>query len=305
MPIDAHVPFIADADLEQIANDLLSRYEREIEPILQPPVPVEQIADFLLQLNLEWLDIPDTDTEPILAYLDPKDRAIRLNERRLAYFSQYPGTYEYTLAHEIGHYQLHVSADDSVSPEQAYVCRAPQQPKDRREWQAEQFASYLVLPASLLLPAITGVNLCRWPSLYRLRDQFHVSITALRIRLEKLGCLYVTPTGRLYPSRAAANVDQRQESQRLVSLGQFYRMLGETARAREVYEQALILARALGNRAEEARLSWQLGLLYADTDQARATALMSACVAYERETGHPQAEADAAQVACLQAQKSG
>ena len=121
MQINPDVPFIPDATLEELANELLERYGRDIEPIYKPPVPVEKIADFLLELNLEWRDIPDTEAEPILAYLDPGSKTIRLNERRLAFFEQYPGTYQYTLAHEIGHYQLHLLGD--AQPDQAYVCR--------------------------------------------------------------------------------------------------------------------------------------------------------------------------------------
>lgn len=299
MQINPQVSFIPKARLEALANSLLARYGREIEPIFGPPVPVEKIADFLLELNLEWLEIPDTEAEPILAYLDPRSRTIRLNERRLAHFEQYPGTYQYTLAHEIGHYQLHLLGDRSG---QAYVYRYQQQRKDRREWQAERFASYLLLPESLLLPAIEGVNLDRWPALYRLRDQFQVSITALRIRLEELGCLIVTPEGRLYPNRAAATADQRQEVRRLISQGQLYVRLGQVELARQAYHQALELARVWDSRQAEACLAWQLGLLYADTNPALAAELMSTCVAYEREIGHPEAEIDAERVARL---KSG
>jgi tetratricopeptide (TPR) repeat protein len=302
MQINPQVPFISDASLEELADELLDRYEREIEPIFRPPVPVEGIADFLLELNLEWLEIPDTKTEPILAYLDPRSKTIRLNERWLIYFEQYPGTYEYTLAHEIAHYQLHLLGDEG-QPGQAYVYRFQQMPKDRREWQAERFASYLLMPASLLLSAIEGENLYQWSTLYRLRDQFQVSITALRIRLEDLGYLHVTANGQLYPSQTAAISDQRREVRRLVSLGQLYRTLGEGEQAREVYQQALNIAQALGNRRDEAFLAWQLGLLYADTDPARAAALMSVCVAYERDVGHPDAETDAEHVARLQARR--
>jgi Zn-dependent peptidase ImmA (M78 family) len=302
MQINPDVPFIPDATLEELANELLERYERDIEPIYRPPVPVEKIADFLLELNLEWLGIPDTEAEPILAYLDPGSKTIRLNERRLAFFEHYPGTYQYTLAHEIGHYQLHLLGT-GVQPDHTYVCRFQGIPKDRREWQAERFASYLLLPEFLLLPAIEGVNLHRWSSLYRLRDEFQVSITALTIRLEELGYLYVTTNGRLYPNRTEAIDGQRQESQRLISQGQLYSTLGEMERAREAYQQALDIARELGQRREEAFLAWQLGFLYAETDPARAAELMAICVVYERDIGHPQAEADAEYVARLKARQ--
>ena len=301
MQINPRVPYISRADLEDLADSLLVDYQQEIEAIIAPPVPVEKIADFLLELNLEWLDIQDTDEEPILAYLQPREHTIRLNERRMAYFDDYPGTYEYTLAHEIGHYQLHL-IDGEGQSNQLYLCRFKQKAKDRREWQAEQFASYLLMPESLLIPALEGVKLYHWTDLYRLRDRFKVSITALRIRLESLGLLHVTPNGRLYPDKDAAANDQQLEIKRLVSQGQLYNALGEIARTREVYQQALEIAQAQDDRRNEAFLAWNLGRLYIQTELHYAVALMSICVSYEREVGHPQAEADAAYVEQLKQQ---
>jgi hypothetical protein len=67
------------------------------------------------------------------------------------------------------------------------------------------------------------------------------------------------------------------------------------------YEQALALAREIGDRRGEGIHSWNLGLLYEETDPARAAALMQVCVDYEQEIGHPDAEADAARVRELRA----
>jgi hypothetical protein len=61
------------------------------------------------------------------------------------------------------------------------------------------------MPSRLLLPAIEDVDLLRWPNLYRLRDKFSVSITALKIRLENLGLIYVDPDGGLHRSKAEAD----------------------------------------------------------------------------------------------------
>ena len=299
MQINPHVPFISETDLEESANALLDRYAWEFESITAPPVPVEKIADFLLELAIEWLDIPDTEAQPILAYLQPDSNTIRLNERHLPFFDQYPGTYEYTLAHEIGHHQLHLT-EHEVQPESVYVCRARHTGSDRREWQAERFAGYLLMPISLLLPAIEGVNLQHWPSLYRLRNQFKVSITALKIRLEELGFLYIAPNDQLYPTRQQAGSDLRQALRHLVSQGQLYRMLGRVEQAEAAYLEALNIAQELRDRRNEAFLAWQLGLLCLETDPARAVILMSVCVAYEREIGHPQAEIDAARIARIE-----
>jgi tetratricopeptide (TPR) repeat protein len=95
--------------------------------------------------------------------------------------------------------------------------------------------------------------------------------------------------------------DRRIAGNALSNLGNAYYSLGQVERAVEFYQQALVIDREIGNRQGEALTSWNLGLLYEETDPARAVALMSVRVAYEREIGHPDAEADAERVAQIQA----
>ena len=61
--------------------------------------------------------------------------------------------------------------------------------------------AYLLMPTSLLLETIQGVDLLNWPNLYRLRDLFQVTITALTVRLTRLNLLYVADDKQLFPSR--------------------------------------------------------------------------------------------------------
>ena len=60
---------------------------------------------------------------------------------------------------------------------------------------------FLLMPTSLLLETIQGVDLLNWPNLYRLRDLFQVTITALTVRLTRLNLLYVADDKQLFPSR--------------------------------------------------------------------------------------------------------
>ena len=53
--------------------------------------------------------------------------------------------------------------------------------------------------------------------------------------------------------------------------------------------------------AGEGRRSWNLGLLFEESDPARAAELMAVLVAYEQEIGHADAEADAQRVAEIRA----
>jgi hypothetical protein len=208
MQIKSHVPFVPDSELEARANLLLKRYCREIEPILRPPVPVEEIADFLLELNVEWGPISDTEDKPILAYIHAESKAIKLNELRQVYFDEFMGTYQFTLAHELGHYDLHLVESEleqlqfDMGKGKVFICRGLA--KDRREIQANRFAGYLLMPSNLLQPAVEDIDLLHWPNLYELCERFSVSITALKIRLENLGLLYVDTDGSLHRSRDEA-----------------------------------------------------------------------------------------------------
>lgn len=215
MHIDPTVAYISDRDIEVHATTLLAQYSRELEQIVTPPVPVEQIADFLLKLNIDWSPIPDDNASPILGCIIPATRTIQINERRREHFERYFGTFEYTLGHELGHHELHLLPENleqlpliGNSSQPGHICR-PQQVKDRRELQAERFASYLLMPSFLLLPSIEGKDLCNWQTLYRLRDQFHVSITALNKRLTGINRLYVDEKGKLHPSKMIADGQRR------------------------------------------------------------------------------------------------
>ncbi|MFO7170998.1 MAG: tetratricopeptide repeat protein, partial [Chloroflexota bacterium] len=64
--------------------------------------------------------------------------------------------------------------------------------------------------------------------------------------------------------------------------------LGEYQRAIEYHEQCLAIARELGDRRDEGRATWNLGLVYEQQgDLARAVELMQAAVHIKREIGDP------------------
>ncbi|MCP4701171.1 MAG: tetratricopeptide repeat protein [Gammaproteobacteria bacterium] len=91
------------------------------------------------------------------------------------------------------------------------------------------------------------------------------------------------------------------EGIRLGNLGLAYRKLGQVKKAIGFYERALEIAREIGDRKGEAIRCWSLGLIYQKTDPARAVELMSVRVEFERELGHPNAEAHAKTVAEIKA----
>ena len=66
------------------------------------------------------------------------------------------------------------------------------------------YAAALAMPQRLVREEALKINRTAWPELYRLAEKFQVTITALTIRLEQFGLLYIDEQRRLYESRDAA-----------------------------------------------------------------------------------------------------
>ena len=199
--------FLSDARLEHMAIQLLGRYESASGEVRSPPIPVERILEDVLDLRILWDTVSEPLGQSILAGLDPNTKTVVFNEGRRNFISETAGLYSTVLAHEVGHWELHVdqrllAQQPFPDFEREFSClyrRGPGQ--GPREVQAHKFMGFLLMPTHLLLEAVREVDLLSWPTLYGLRKQFDVTISALKVRLERLALLYVAPDGELYPSR--------------------------------------------------------------------------------------------------------
>lgn len=200
--------FLSDLQLEGTAARVLSRYDSLYGAVSTPPVPVERILEDVLDLSILWDDISEPPSQSILAALDPGTKTVVFNESRRTLITDTPGLYYTVLAHEAGHWEVHVDHGhmaqqplSGLGREFSCLYRSSGPGQDLREVQAHRFMGFLLMPSDLLKEAIEGVDLLSWPTLYGLRDTFQVTISALKVRLERLGLLYVTEDGDLYPSR--------------------------------------------------------------------------------------------------------
>ena len=200
--------FLSDAQLEGMAGRLLDRYEVMYGDVLGPQVPVERILEDVLDLSILWDEVAESPHQSILAALDSGSKTVIFNESRRALIMDTPGLYYTVLAHEAGHWELHVDHAlmnqeplPGLDGEFSCLYRSSGPRQDPKEVQAHRFMGYLLMPTQLLLSEVRDVDLLNWPVLYKLRDRFHVSLTALKVRLEGLGLLYVAEGGKLYSSR--------------------------------------------------------------------------------------------------------
>lgn len=157
------------------------------------PVPVELIAEALRELQLDWVAMTGDDPEAtLLGALHAGQRKIYLNESQRGLFDETPGLERFTIAHELGHLELHVDrahqrqADLGLVDTTADVlCRDGD--RRPREFQAELFGATLLMPEDLIRRHVASASTRNWSTLYRLRERFAVSVTAMKNRIRDLG----------------------------------------------------------------------------------------------------------------------
>jgi len=191
--------------IQRRASELLAKYQTKVQA-LTPPIPVERLAEDVLDFQLLWNNIAEKENETILAGLIPRKRMVVFNEKRLTVFDGTPGLYRTVLGHEIGHWELHVDKAlvnqpgmPGMEEQPQFLFRSEKQSWDERN--AHSFMSHLLVPQELLDPLIRGVKTFDWPFLYRLRDVFNVTISVIKIRLERMGLLYINEDGKIHRSR--------------------------------------------------------------------------------------------------------
>ena len=173
-----YVPFLTEAQIEARSDALLEAFGRDREPILVPPVPVEDRLLFHLGLRLHMDDLHARFSVPrtagrvdILAALWIEDREIRIDESLDPELNPaMEGRYYFSIGHEIGHWELHrrqiLAALTQpvllVQPESTVVCRnedvqlrPPKKPdvRARMEQQANKFSACLLMPKFLVQAA--------------------------------------------------------------------------------------------------------------------------------------------------------
>jgi hypothetical protein len=178
------------------AQAVLREFEKSFGASDAPPVPVERIARSLLNLYIDEHDdirslpnAPD-DHGHLSGMLDPDEMVIWIDRSEA---SRSPGRRRFTIAHEIGHFRMHVPVggvfhdrpQDVVELSPQGESTAGESDHRRREREANEFARHLLMPEPLVAEhaEASGFNL---PAL---AERFGVSVPAMRLRLRVLGVL--------------------------------------------------------------------------------------------------------------------
>ncbi|WP_333142114.1 MULTISPECIES: helix-turn-helix domain-containing protein [unclassified Microcoleus] len=200
--------FFSKAEIERSANEILQRMQAK-NFILKSPFDVTRVADFL-EVSICYAIIPPDEEGPIVAKILHQERTIIINE----YISKFQNKFDSSIiAHEIGHWVLQVNQAEveSLSEQRkmnsnvaknidTFLCRLASEELDRYilnnqgnwvEWQAQYFASCLLMPRYIMEEKRRGRNLTNWRHLYAMADELGVTISNLSNRLQDLGWIYI------------------------------------------------------------------------------------------------------------------
>ena len=149
-------PEISLDDIEARAQQLIGDYENHIGRSVSAPIPVESIAEHYLGYQIDITDEGLFQDPRYLGGIVFDENVIRVN----ASVESHEGRYNFTIAHEIGHHVLHrdryLAERDAEHP--GIMCREVSA-KPLVEQQADQFASALLMPAELMVPAVESVSI--------------------------------------------------------------------------------------------------------------------------------------------------
>ncbi len=154
-----HVPYVTNQEIERQVQELIVNFAESRGHAWAGPTPIDDIAEKHLGLGIEFDDLGRRlgkgDDLEILGAIDLDQKRIIIDESLDP--DLYPtleARYRFTLAHEVGHWQLHRglvianASQASALDRNGMVkidCRSSQT-RDRMEIQANRFASCLLMP---------------------------------------------------------------------------------------------------------------------------------------------------------------
>jgi Zn-dependent peptidase ImmA (M78 family) len=153
-----NVPWLSKETISRKATELMVGFQALAKYEVKPPIPVEDIIERYLGLRLIYDDLTRVFGRDVLGAVYVQSKAICINERLFESSSE--GRLVFTIAHEVGHWVLHrqyaTEQSTAGTKNSEIVCR-PRNAKEPIEWQADYFASCLLMPAKEIREAFEKV----------------------------------------------------------------------------------------------------------------------------------------------------
>ena len=174
-------------------------------------IDIDALIEFEYGLEIEWKNIDHFAKDGVvLAAIIPKQKKIYMNDSQEKLFMEKMGTMNFSKAHELGHWVLHVTDQQdyeqlSFAEHQTFYCRSYSK-KLPMEIQADMFAASILMPKEIIRGAVNQLKeqgVVTFPDLYRLKEKFEVSISSLTARVQELKLLYIYDK-KIYLSEADA-----------------------------------------------------------------------------------------------------
>lgn len=192
--------FITQADMEHITTQVMqkSKIATSWNGCIEK-IDIDYIIEFVYDIEITWENIDNLDSNGIiLAAIKPSDKIIIMNESKKDLFIEKMGTMNFSKAHELGHWILHVAKNNgheqiTFLPIEVFHCRNMIK-RHPIEVQADMFAASLLMPKDIISEAVNELKqkgYVTFPELYKVADEFEVSISALTNRIKTLGLLYI------------------------------------------------------------------------------------------------------------------
>ncbi|MGE5257088.1 MAG: ImmA/IrrE family metallo-endopeptidase [Hyphomicrobiales bacterium] len=207
------VPWMEKAAIACAAANVIADFEAATDKRIEPPIPVDDIIEFGLDLELGFEDLRrKLNLEDVLGATYVQSRKICADISLVR--TDEEGRLCFTLAHEAGHWVLHREWIGQASPGRGFIFCRSRDAKKPIEWQADYFAACLLMPEACIKDAFIRVcgpqplvlhnvesaysgPICfdpcvaNWPAIAdcvrRAGNFLNVSKQAMIIRLQELG----------------------------------------------------------------------------------------------------------------------
>ncbi len=153
------VPWLSKKAIAGKAEGLIQDFQRKAGYPITPPIPVEEIIERCLGLEIQYVDLEKIlGTRDVLGTTYVKSKRICINEKLFEHSSE--GRLVFTCAHEAGHWVLHRhyagfnGKDGSIDGE---IAGKPADAREPVEWQADYFASCLLMPEKAMTEAFERI----------------------------------------------------------------------------------------------------------------------------------------------------